>query len=90
MQKYTPPEVFLRLALPNLFLTGADEAQVSADRFFFRAKASEVLVTTDQFFCVWRDWKFLRLARPKYKCQPTEVLFLLDQKEHKWLLTKSF
>ena len=34
MQKCTPTEVFLHLARPNLFLTGADEAQVSADRFF--------------------------------------------------------
>ena len=57
---------------------------------FFQTKASDVLVTNDQFFCVWRDWKFLRLARPKYKCLPTEVLFWLVQKEHKWPLMKSF
>ena len=41
MLKCTPTEVFLHLARPNLFLTGADEAQVSFDRFFFELRRAK-------------------------------------------------
>ena len=87
-----PPEVFSRLAQKTLFAfrDWHDWSKSHCRPKFYQTKASDVLVTNDRFFCVCRDWKFLRLARPKYKCQPTEVLFWLVQKERKWPLTKSF
>ena len=58
MQKWTPTEVFLHLARPNVFSTGSNDAKMKADR---------------SFFCAWRDRTLLRLARTMQKLTPTEM-----------------
>ena len=74
MQKWTPTEVFLRLARPNIFSTGTAEAQLStnrnylatevtearmaADSNFLATGAAEAQVSPTDFFCTWRNRTF--------------------------------
>ena len=57
MQKCTPTEVFLRLARPNVFATGANDAKMNADRTFIWLTRPKHKYPPTEFFS--------RLVRPK-------------------------
>ena len=56
---------------PIFFVPGAIEVKVPAKRSFFGLARAKYMWSSTDFYCAWRDWKFLRLARSKSNCPPT-------------------
>ena len=75
---------------PIFFVPGATEVKVPAKRSFFGLARAKYMWSSTDFYCAWRDWKFLRRARSKSNCPPTACFCNSEDRSTKGCRPKSF
>ena len=75
---------------PIFFVPGATEVKVPTKRSFFGLARAKYMWSSTDFYCAWRDWKFLRLARSKSNCPPTACFCNSEDRSTKGCRPKSF